>query len=855
MKPTLLLLICCFVGACESKGLTKQFTQTTLDTLAQDLNITVAVDSNVNVDDCPGGEQAQCYLAHFDLTFPTEINNSNWTIYFSQTTPIEWDGSADFDIEHINGDLHIIKPLRKDFVVNQPYVISFKGPGSLISESDFMPNFFIVSQGLEPRLLRKTIEIPSEKRQLLRMPHVGDFIRDQQTRRNSKDNIPLATPAYLYEQNDKINSQHAKIGEHNNRIIPKISQPKWQTTRLDMQKGLNLTREDQVRFAPALTVLQQKGVGYSAQGIDVKLIKKPDQALGSQGYRLDIQARLISVYANNDTGLYYGLTSLGQLLDPSTLTVPIGQAKDVAEYDFRGLHLDIARNFHSKAFILKLLDQMAHYKINKLQLHMADDEGWRLQIPGLPELTEVGGFRCFDPSEEHCLLPQLGSGPFRDTKVNGYLSTADYKEILKFADQRHIEVIPALDMPGHSRAAVKSMLARYKKYKRQEETAKAEQYLLSEFADPSIYSSIQHYNDNTLNPCISSTYAFVEKIIDEVSKLHAEAGVPLKRYHVGADETAGAWKDSPACQQLIAENKSLDNAQQLSAYFVAKVVKMVSDKGFISGAWSDGLSHVDPVALPANIQANIWDTLYSQGHNRAHEFANRNWDTILSLPDVLYFDFPHQADPQELGYYWGSRYIDSFKVFQFMPQNLPANAELWRDKMGDPYTATETVSLNVHAKIRGIQAQLWSETVRTDDAAEYLLYPRLFAFAERAWHKPEWALPYQAGQSYSAKTMHFSAQRKQQQLNDWAGFSDIIVNKVMPQLMLDDVLFRIPTPGAKIVDGILHANSYFPGLVILYRQSGGNWQEYQQPVAADGPIEVKTVLSNRSRSSRITPIK
>ena len=176
--------------------------------------------------------------------------------------------------------------------------------------------------------------------------------------------------------------------------------------------------------------------------------------------------------------------------------------EDAPRFGFRGLHIDLARNFHSKAEVLKLIDQMGRYKLNKLHLHLGDDEGWRLQIARLPELTEVGAYRCYDPSETRCLLPQLGAGPDRDTPVNGYLSRADYLQILRAAKARGIEVIPSFDMPGHSRAAIRSMEARYRRLMTAGRQAEAEQFRLAEPGDKTEYRSIQNYNDNTLNVCL-----------------------------------------------------------------------------------------------------------------------------------------------------------------------------------------------------------------------------------------------------------------------------------------------------------------------------------------------------------------
>ena len=139
------------------------------------------------------------------------------------------------------------------------------------------------------------------------------------------------------------------------------------------------------------------------------------------------------------------------------------------------------------------------------------------------------------------MVPQLGAGLDKTVAVNGYYSVADYTEILKAATARHIQVLPSLDMPGHSRAAVKAMAARYQKYMALEEEEKAKEFLLYDANDPTVYSSVQFYGDNTINACMESSYAFVKEVMSQVKQIHADAGQPLTRYHIGADETAGAW--------------------------------------------------------------------------------------------------------------------------------------------------------------------------------------------------------------------------------------------------------------------------------------------------------------------------
>ena len=177
---------------------------------------------------------------------------------------------------------------------------------------------------------------------------------------------------------------------------------------------------------------------------------------------------------------------------------------------------------------MRLLDQMAARKLNKFHFHLSDDEGWRIEIPGLPELTEIGARRCHDLSEQRCLLPQLGSGPFSNNNGSGFLSRSDYIDIIKYARARHIEVIPEFDMPAHARAAVIAMEARYQRLMRQGKEQQANEYRLLDPSDSSNTTSVQLYDRTSyLNPCMPSSLRFVDKVIAEVQAMHRAAGQPL----------------------------------------------------------------------------------------------------------------------------------------------------------------------------------------------------------------------------------------------------------------------------------------------------------------------------------------
>ena len=249
----------------------------------------------------------------------------------------------------------------------------------------------------------------------------------------------------------------------------------------------------------------------------------------------------VKVEAADPDGAYYASVTLANLKrNAKDGTVPSAVIEDWPDLPYRGIMLDVSRNFTTKADLLKLIDILAHYKVNRLHLHFGDDEGWRVEMDGLPELTSYGAYRGIPTlnedgtiSEPDALMYTYCVTPDRnDTKTsgNGFYTKADYIEILKYADAHHMLVVPEFDIPGHSRAAVKSMEYRYR-------TTGDATYRLFDPADTSKYNSAQDYCDNVIDVSLPSTYAFIEKVFDNLIALHAEAGVPLEAVHLpGADE-------------------------------------------------------------------------------------------------------------------------------------------------------------------------------------------------------------------------------------------------------------------------------------------------------------------------------
>jgi hexosaminidase len=820
---------------------------------AEQIQVKLGIDHNYLTEGCPNNTES-CYRAIMTLQLPQNMPN-NWRIMFSNLSPINHATSNEFNLVHMNGDMHEISPKTSEIKANTYYEIKFYGNTPLVSESVLFPNYLLVAGDGETSVIASTTEQLIEGHQVARPQHVEPFTRPQQLLRNADDKVDIA------DTNERFSRFSSRVPEdtvsQKSRIIPKLHTANWSDDTVQLSAGIRLPHMPNTVKENVVAAVTQRfnanALQISQQGLPIKT--KLQDTGTPESYSLLITANDIQIEYADSAGFYYAMMSIAQLYDAQNKSLPLGLATDQPSMAFRGLHIDVSRNFRSKDFILQTLDQMSYYKLNKLHLHLADDEGWRLQIASLPELTDVGAFRCFDESEQNCLMPQLagGNGKLAATRQNsGFYSSNDYIEILQYADARQIEVLPSLDMPGHSRAAIISMNARYKRLMQQEKPDEAQKYFLTEIDDKSEYRSIQHYNDNTLNPCLPATYTFIGEVLEQLIDMHKSAGVPLKRYHIGADETAGAWAESPACAALIASNDSLNDVKQLGSYFVEKVANNVSALGILPAAWSDGLSHANSENLPDNLQSNAWETLYSGGHSKVHTMLNKGWQVVLSTPDVLYFDFPYEADPIEPGYYWGSRYTDSYQVFQFMPHNLAVHAEIWKDQFGQTYEAPANIDIQNNRQVLGIQAQLWGETVRSDALANYMLFPRLLAVAERAWHTPQWAESYQKEVAYSTNTGHFDAAQIEAMNADWFSFTHVLSHKAMPQLLKDGIEPRVPLPGAMIKEGMLHMHSTFSGLQLEFKVQGGNWQVYETPVkqSIQSDIHVRAKIPNTQITSR-----
>lgn len=814
--------------------------QASLDRLAQDLGYRFQIVDN-QPKSCPGGN-AGCFVSELTITVPAQLGAGldRPELRFSYVSRLVAVESDTFDGRLINGDLHslTVKP-GKRLEPGRSYRVRIIGAGHFFSRAFVMPHAHLVVPGLGPRVIAATRSGIDRESGLETLPFVAPMLNPALAYASPEDQTRWLTPE----------SAFARYAARGAAITPDVViLPKPQSAQrpagaaIDLTGGLRVSLQGFARpdLTPALAAV---GGEVARGGVPLRVVRT--RGVPAQGYRLRAADGAIRIDAADAAGASNALRSLAQQARYEEGRLRPLIVEDAPRLPFRGLHIDLARNFHSKAEVLKLVEQLATYKLNKLHLHLGDDEGWRLEVKALPELTEVGAFRCLDPAERSCLQPQLGAAPERDAPTNGFFSQNDYLEILAAAKARQIEVIPSFDMPGHSRAAIRSMEARYARLRAAGRTAEAERYRLAEPADTTRYRSIQNYDDNTLNVCREETYRFLGTVVDEVAALHRRAGTPLTTYHIGADETAGAWSQSPSCQAMMARTGL--QPKQLGAHFIERVSKELAAKRIRVAGWSDGMGHTAADRMPRDVQTNIWGGLFTGGVAEAHDQLDRGWRVVLSMPDIGYLDMPYAPDPEERGYDWAAREVELFQIFAFMPDNLPANGSIRTNILSQPVPLEDKKPRTSDRNVVGMQAQLWSETVRRDAQVDYMLFPRLLGLAERAWApKPAWEPAYAAGASYRQGDGKVDLTAIQADWREFAGRA----GAALTQLDRSGLDYRLAPPGARIVAGRLEANSELPGTTVEYRENEGAWRPYAGPVAVRGSVSVRTRSPDGRRPGR-----
>ncbi|MNC06009.1 Beta-hexosaminidase [compost metagenome] len=399
--------------------------------------------------------------------------------------------------------------------------------------------------------------------------------------------------------------------------------------------------------------------------------------LPQEAYQLVITPEEIRIRAAGEAGWRHGLVTLAQWALQHGESLPCLEVEDAPRFGFRGIFLDCARHFHSIATLKRLLKQMSLYKFNRFHWHLTDDEGWRLEIKAFPQLTEVAAWRGHGLAVD----PQLSGGP---EPYGGYYTQSEVRELVAYSAGLGITIIPEIDIPGHCHAAIKALPE-----------------LLREEADSSRYLSVQYFDDNVLNPALPGTYRFLEAVIDEVCALF-----PGTQVHMGGDEVpTGVWTDSPACQQLMAEQGYTD-CRELQGHLLRHCQQYLAARGKQMLGWEEIL-HGDKVSRDATIFA--W-TSFQAGLDA----ASAGYPVVMAPAQSLYLDLAWSPDIHEPGLYWaGTLNLEQVYLCDPAPADFHANDN-----------------------ILGVLSPLWSELITSRDRLDYMLFPRMLATAEVAWSDP-----------------------------------------------------------------------------------------------------------------------
>lgn len=436
-----------------------------------------------------------------------------------------------------------------------------------------------------------------------------------------------------------------------------------------------------------------------AESAKLRLLKSPASVgQSAESYQLKVSAAGMTISSPGEAGLFYGIQTLWQLLpaaieskqraENAAWIVPFAEIEDRPRVAWRGLMLDVARHFFTNAQVKDFIDHMAAYKFNRLHLHLTDDQGWRLEIKRLPRLTSIGGYRGQRTGKWGEFSKQ---DPAEDKNYGGFYTQDDIRELLDYAKDRQIEILPEIDIPGHSMA----LLAAYPKLSCTpgEYQVNGGDRFMHWPGGGKFYSTI----DNNLCPANEQVYQLLDTIFTEVAELF-----PFEYIHIGGDETfKGFWEKSAAIKALMQREK-LKDMHEVQSYFVKRVAKIVASKGKKMMGWDEIMEG----GLAPDAAVMSW-----QGDKGGIAASKMKHPVVMSPNSYAYVDL-YQGDPLAEPPTYGM--VRLKKSYEFNP--FPAGADT--------------------AYILGGQANLWSERLHTVRHAEYMLWPRGWAIAESVWSHP-----------------------------------------------------------------------------------------------------------------------
>lgn len=558
------------------------------------------------------------------------LNNQDWILYFNLMSlrPIFKEGDALREVE-IQASWHSIEP-TETFAPIEPnesvtYVMRYKG--NAIREITAPEGFFMLKKNAKP------ISIPCS---------YAKFTKPEQMKRGIPiwEKTPYADGNYVYDYIEGILTSVDSTSVE----LPILPQPK--------------------------SVVSMQGECYPTKAV---VVENTHANMVAEGYSIEMQGDTIRIDASDEAGLFYAKQTLRQIIS----VLDLSDTKSCANYricDYpdlrhRGVMLDISRNFYPMDSVKRIIDVMSMCKLNVLHMHLSDDEAWRIEIPGLPALTDVGSRRGYTTSETDCLLPMYCGGwdPNAPTTANGYYSREQYIELLQYAKKNNICVIPEIDMPGHMRACKKAMNG----------------MLTDSVLEKRVYLSAQNYTDNVI--AVTNEYAitFIDQVVTEIVKMYQDAGCELKIFNIGGDEVP---------------NGAL--TQEEHQAFIDKVMGILARYNLQPMGWEE-IGHF----CPPHTQAICYS--WHNGDVKPMELAKAGYPVVLATANRLYFDFAYCNHHEEKGLNWGG-YTDEYRAFDWTPIKHPniigMNAQLWAEVI----RSFAQVEWQLFPKIFGLTERAWN---------------------------------------------------------------------------------------------------------------------------------------------------
>ena len=440
-------------------------------------------------------------------------------------------------------------------------------------------------------------------------------------------------------------------------------------------------------------------ISKNKPNIDIQIIN--DANLGTEGYTLEVNEKGIQLKANTNAGLFFGWQTIQQLLPAAiysnTLqantnwTIPYVSIVDKPRFGWRGLMLDVSRHFFTKAEVLTFIDDMARYKFNRFHWHLTDDQGWRIEIKSLPKLTTVGAWRAERKGKWSNITTPAKEEP---KTYGGFYTQEEIKEVVAYAKARSIEIIPEIDIPGHSLAmnTAYPFLSTTPNYPFQVNAG-------DEFMDwDGLNGHVTARIDNSLDPSNETVYEYLDKIFGEIATLF-----PFEYIHMGGDENAkNNWEKSANVQALM-KKEGLKNQNEVQSYFVRRVQKIINSKGKKMMGWDEILEG----GLSGNATVMSW-----RGVKGGIEAAKQGHTVVMSPNDYNYIDFYQGELTAEGKVYRGLRMKTTYS-FEPIPEGIDPNL------------------------ILGNQANQWTEQIFDMRYAQYMTWPRAMAVAETSWSPKE----------------------------------------------------------------------------------------------------------------------